>query len=167
MTSPRDDIKEYNELYHTFTESYINVHSIARDFYPEAKRFVERVDPELAIFAVKLSPDSSIASAQPFHQKLVQYMNHFDDFTVMANKLFADLKKVLNSSDDFMTRLLDMKMNSNKAEKGPPPELYVSLIPELRKLIIALQLIPDRAIKLETRMKNLENDWQETKVNMQ
>jgi hypothetical protein len=163
MTSPRDDIKEYNELYHSFTEAYINVHSITRDFYPQAKRFVEGVDPELAVFAEKLSPNASTEAGPVAYQRLVKYMNHFDDFTLAANKLFADLKKVLHNSDDFMTRLLDLKMNSAKAEKDPLPELYAGLIPELKELITALQLIPDRAAKLEATMKHLENDWQKTK----
>ena len=167
MTSPQDDIKEYNELYHSFTEAYINVHSLTRDFYPQAKKFVEGIDPELAVFAKKLSGEANKASEPFAYQSLVQYMNHFDDFTLMANKLFSDLKIVLQRSDDFMTRLLDLKMNLNKIEKGTPEELYIGLIPELNELLTALKQIPDRATQLEDRMKHLESDWQKTKEKIQ
>ena len=86
---------------------------------------------------------------------------------MMANKLFGDLRLVLRKSDDFMTRLLDLKMKSNKAEKENPSELYISLIPELNELITALKQIPDKAVKLEERMKHLESDWQKTKEKIQ
>ena len=167
MTSPRDEIKEYNELYHCFTEAYFNAHSLTRDFYPQAKKFVESTDPELALFAEKLSLNAGTGEERSAYQRLVQFLNHFDDFTMMANKLFGDLRLVLRKSDDFMTRLLDLKMKSNKAEKENPSELYISLIPELNELITALKQIPDKAVKLEERMKHLESDWQKTKEKIQ
>jgi len=167
MTSPRDDIKEYNELYHSFTEAYINVHTLTRDFYPEAKKFVERTDPELAMFAEKLAPSIASSGEPMAYQKLVQYINHFDDFTIAANKLFGDLKLVLHRSDEFMTRLLDLKMRLSKTEKENPTQVYVELIPELNELILLLKQIPHRATKLEDKMKNLETDWQKTKQSLQ
>jgi hypothetical protein len=165
MTSPHDDMKEYKELYHSFTEAYINVHSITRDFYPVAKKFVEHTEPELSGYVEKGSytPQQN----QIAYQKLVQCINHFDDFTISANKLFGDLKTVLHKSDNFMTRVLDQKISADKAGSATPPQFYTALIPELNLLIACLKQIPERAANLEEKMKQLELDWKKNKEKIQ
>src|ERR1700722_4280560 len=101
MQSPQQHHTEYNSLYHDFTEAYTSVHSLTRDFYPRAKKFVEHTEPELTKFVDKVSRSESDKGGPLAYQNLVLYMNHFDDFTLMANKLFADLKVLLERSDKF------------------------------------------------------------------
>jgi hypothetical protein len=122
MISPNKAPKEYNSLYHDFTEAYTSVHSLTRDFYPQAKRFVEHTEPELNRIVEKISHTESDRGGPLAYHNLVHYMNHFDDFTLMANRLFADLKTLLERSDKFMNHILELKVsqpegNISDAEK--------------------------------------------------
>ncbi len=37
MTQPVEPVKNYGTLYHDFTDAYIAVDQVTRDFYPQAK----------------------------------------------------------------------------------------------------------------------------------
>ena len=166
MMAPQTNTKDYNSLYHDFTEAYTNVHSLSREFYPQAKRFVEHTEPELNHFVQKISHSESEKGGPFAYQKLVTYMNHFDDFTLMANKLFADLKAMLDRSDRFMNRLLDIKMNT-ESKHNDTGKNYPELVPELDELVIGLKQMPERATGLVVKMKKLEADWKKTKEKIQ
>ena len=160
MVAPHQ--KDYNSLYHDFTEAYTNVHSLSREFYPQAKRFVEHTEPELTHFVQKISHSESDKGGPFAYQKLVLYMNHFDDFTLMANKLFADLKIMLERSDRFMNRLLDIKMSQHNSN-NETGKCYPELVSELDELVSGLKQMPERATGLVVKMKKLETDWKKTK----
>ena len=163
MISPQPTSKNYNSLYHDFTEAYTNVHSLTREFYPMAKRFVEHTEPELNRIVQKISNEESEQGGPMAYEKLVLYMNHFDDFTLMANKLFADLKVLLERSDKFMNRMIDLKINQPEWNVTDPEKCYQELIPELGQLVEGLKEMPDRATGLVTKMKKLETDWKKTR----
>jgi len=163
MISPRDQYKQYTALYHDFTEAYTNVHSLSREFYPKAKNFVEHTEPELTRFVEKISRSQGNQGGSYSYQKLMNYLNHFDDFTLTANKLFTDLKLLLGKSDNFMTRVISIKLNhTSDYEEGSLPH-YMELMPELNELIADLKRIPERTANMEAKMKKLENDWIKTK----
>ena len=167
MTSPHLQNKDYNSLYHDFTEAYTNVHSLTRDFYPQAKKFVEHTEPELTRFVEKISHSETEKGGPQAYQKLLHYMNHFDDFTLMANKLFGDLKVLLERSDRFMNRMLDLKMSHPDFKINDAESCYKELLPELDELEAGLQQMPERATGLVVKMKTLETDWQKTKAKME
>jgi len=163
MTSPVDQYKRYNALYHDFTDAYTNVHSLVGDFCPMIKKFVEQTEPELTRHIENISETMGNEGKPYSYHKLVNYMTHFDDFTLTANKLFVDLRGALQQSDDFMTRLIDLKMNLKKTGDDGSYAPFIALMPELNELITALKPIPERAVALETKKKKLESDWQITK----
>lgn len=163
MASPHEDLRDYNSLYHDFTEAYTSVYGLSREFYPQAKRFVEHTEPELTMIVTKISHSENDKGGPFAYQKLVLYMNNFDDFTLMANKLFADLKVLLEKSDKFMTRLLDIKMNIKSKTNDDARQRYSELIPELDELVNGLKQMPERASGLVMKMKKLETDWEKTK----
>ena len=163
MTSPQDHYKQYSNLYHDFTEAYTNVHSLTREFYPQAKRFVEHTEPELIRYVDKISHNQSYQGGPFAFEKLVHYMNHFDDFTLMANNLFTDLKTVLEKSDRFMNRLIDIKLKLPKTGSENSDKYYEELMPELTELVTGLKQMPERANGLENKMRKLETDWKKTK----
>jgi hypothetical protein len=162
MLPAREQYKQYTALYHDFTEAYTNVHSLSREFYPMAKRFVEDTEPELTGFVEKISRGQAAQSGSYSYQNLVNYMNHFDDFTLDANVLFTDLKLLLGKSDNFMTRVIDLKL-SHKNDDDNSLQYFMALMPELSDLITGLKQIPERANSLEEKMKRLENEWSKTK----
>lgn len=160
--------KDYNALYHDFTEAYTSVYSLSREFYPQAKKFVEHTEPELSSFVDKISNAENEKGGPIAYQKLVLYMNHFDDFTLMANRLFADLKSVLERSDKFMNRLIELKMSmESKPNDGLSEKNYNELLPELDELVNGLKKMPERATQLALKMKKLEVDWNTTKAKIQ
>jgi len=163
MTSAGDQYKQYTSLYHDFTEAYTHAHSLTREFYPQAKKFVEHIEPELTNYIEKISHGKSEQGGSYSYQKLLHYMNRFDDFTLMANKLFIDLKMGLEKSDNFMTRVIDIKLSKSHINNNPSDQLFIALMPELNELIADLKHFPERANNLETKMKKLESDWQKTK----
>jgi hypothetical protein len=167
MITPYQETKNYNTLYHDFTEAYTNVHSLTRDFYPQAKRFVEHTEPELNRIVQKISHTESDSGGPMAYQNLVLYMNHFDDFTLMANKLFADLKKLLERSDKYMNHMLDLKMSQPNWNINDAESCYKELLPELGELVEGLREMPIRATGLLTKMKKLESEWKKTKEKIQ
>jgi hypothetical protein len=167
MISPHQSSKNYNALYHDFTEAYTSVHSLTREFYPMAKKFVEHTEPELSRIVQKISHEESDRGGPLAYQNLVIYMNHFDDFTLMANKLFADLKILLERSDKFMNRMIDLKMKQPDWNITEAEKCYKELIPELGDLVEGLKQMPERANGLVAKMKKLEIDWKKTKEKIQ
>ena len=166
IASPQTTTKDYNALYHDFTEAYTSVHSLSGEFYPRAKKFVEHTEPELTSLVHKISHSESEKGGPFAYQKLVAYMNHFDDFTLMANKLFADLKVMLERSDRFMNHLLDLKMNQ-KYNGGDLSDSNPELVSELDELVSGLKQMPERATGLVVKMKKLEAEWIKTKEKIQ
>ena len=163
MITSRDQYRHYTALYHDFTEAYNNAQSLTREFYPQAKKFVEHTEPELTRFMKKISSGAGDQGSSYAYQKLIHYVNHFDDFTLSANKLFTDLKQAIEKSDHFMNRLIELKLK-HKTETGETPEnIYTDLLPELEELTSGLKQIPERAGILDVKMKKLENDWTKTK----
>ncbi len=167
MITPHPTSKNYNSLYRDFTEAYTSVHSLTREFYPMAKRFVEHTEPELNRIVQKISHEESDKGGPLAYQNLVLYMNHFDDFTLMANKLFADLKSLLERSDKFMNRMLDLKLSQPDWNIADAEKYYNELIPELGELVDGLKQMPERAAGLAVKMKKLETDWKKTKEKIQ
>jgi hypothetical protein len=163
MTPPKEEIKQYSSLYHDFTEAYTNVHVLTREFYPVAKKFVESTEPEINRYVKKISEPNSTGASPRSYQMLLHYMNHFDDFTLNANKLFRELQLVLDKSDGFMIKVLDIKQKMNEQERNEVKEPLLDLMPELNELLTSLKMMPGKAEELETRMRKLQADWNKTK----
>ena len=159
MIPPDDELRQYNSLYHDFTRAYTDVRSLNRGFYPEALKFVEHTEPELARYVKKLHTRENDLD----YQKLSIYLEHFDNFTLLVNKLLVDLKAAMDKSDRFMTRLFELRISTENKEGEDPNLLYIQLMPELSELVTGLKQIPQRAACLEMKMHKLENDWEKAK----
>ena len=159
---PGEQYTQFNALYQEFTVAYINVHVVRREFYLNAKKFVEQTEPELTVSVEKISKSENY-QANPFaYQTLVNYLNQFDDFTLTTNKMFSDLQIVLDKSDAYMNKLVERKIDV----KNPAPEpetVYSELIPELNELTTGLKKIGDWATSLETKMNAMQNTWAKTR----
>ncbi|MDB5285000.1 MAG: hypothetical protein JWO06_4075 [Bacteroidota bacterium] len=160
-SSPGELSKQYGVLYHNFTEAYANVDQITRDFYPITKRFIEGIEPEINTYMSKMSEDESLSGPKS-HQALLKYMNHFDDFILKANGVFSEVKKILDNSNHFLTKVVAIKSaNSDLLEDKQLP-----LILELKLLLDHLVKINEQVMILDNERKRLETSWHRTKVKL-
>jgi len=159
---PSDQDRLYQSLYNDFTVAYVNVHVVRREFYPLAKKLVERTEPELNTYLEKVSGGANQQTNFEAHEQLVRYMGQFDDFTLIANRMFSDLQMMLDKSDAYMNKMLERKTNPNKPADDPTV-FYKELMPELDQLVNGLKQISERAALLESKMQKLETEWEKTK----
>jgi len=160
MPFPQEPNKQYNTLYHDFTQAYTHVHVLAVEFYPMAKKFVETTEPEIMRYMRKISSDQANDN---FYHSLLTYTNQFDDFTLAANRLFRDVRSLLTQSDGFMNKMINLKEESQHAAPNELTANYPQLVPELTGLLGELKRVPERATEVESRLKKLERDWLKTK----
>ncbi len=106
----------------------------------------------------KLSNDRNSEVNPKSYQMVLNYMSHFDDFTITANKLFSEIKTALQQSEDFMNKVLDLKQKSENTSLNPVEE-YEGLMPELTTLNSKLKHTLLQAGTVEKQMKNLQTDW--------
>jgi hypothetical protein len=162
MLPPVEKMKQYHTLYHSFTEAYSNANQVKVDFYPQAKRFVDGIAPEIDKYLNNLSMARGSATTPRSYEMVMNYMHGFDDFTISANKLFTNLGRVLNESEQFMVRIIDLKQNSSSTIIPGSFENYTNMIPELNDLLARLQQIPPHVDELHRQMTKLERDWKKT-----
>jgi hypothetical protein len=145
-----------------FKEACMHANQVTKELYQSAKKFVDTVEPEINQCVKKISV---YKSGPPYsYESVFSYMNHFDDFTLSANRLFTEAKKVLEQSENCMQRVTSVK-NGTGETAADKPEEDVLLSNEISELFKQLKTLPLRTLDLQKEMKKLESNWKKTREN--
>jgi hypothetical protein len=163
MIPPGNLNQQHKTLYHDFADAYTHLYQMSKELYPAARKFVEKTEPEINQYMGKIAGLlANQSGGNTGYQDISRYMSRFDDFTIVANKVFSEVNTVINSSEKLISRKLEIQKaegeKANETSNG-----YELLIPELSDALAKLRKAQSDSDELEKHIYKLTGQWNRIK----
>jgi hypothetical protein len=143
-----------------------NVSRHFEEIYPLPKKFIEQTAPAVDKYLREFSNPSTHNGNYFVFQAIMGFMQQFDDFALMTNKLFTDYKTNLDEYKAYNLRLSGLNKKNEDAMSNESAQKFEELTPELMELSNRMKAVKERSEEMVKRLEKIETRWNKIKTRL-
>ena len=143
-----------------------NVSRHFEQIYPLPTRFIEQTAPAVDKYLREFSNPGAHNGNYFVFQAIMGFMQPFDDFALMTNKLFSDYKNNLDEYKSYTQKLAGLPNVNHTAMTDESAQRYEALTPELLELSNRMKAVKERSDEMVKRLEKIETRWNKIKTRL-
>lgn len=160
---PTNEVENLKAVQHDLQEVYQDVTTRLEEIYPLPKKFIEQTAPAVDKYLKEFSKPSTGNDNYFVFQAIMGFMQQFDDFALMTNKIFTDYKVSADNYKEHEQRIIQLLQENTEDMVNESAKSYQELTPELIELSNRLKSVKERSEEMVKRLERIETRWNKIK----